>query len=134
MFPEWHHEIPESAYFKVPETLKTVRMYPISRFVYVLHWLATDYRGLMRSCKCHIQIVIRKMTNKGIALLCQHINDSLCDCYITKSTMLICYFEDVNWLNRPTIRAIVRIFRPVCKSKIASVATTIICLFETLHW
>ena len=41
MFPEWHHAVPESAYFKVPETLKTFRMYPISRFVYVLHWLAT---------------------------------------------------------------------------------------------
>ena len=27
-------------------------------------------------------------------------------------------FEDVNWLNRPTIRAVIRIFRPVCKSKI----------------
>ena len=23
MFPEWHHAVPESAYFKVPETLKT---------------------------------------------------------------------------------------------------------------
>ena len=42
MFPEWHHAVPESAYFKVPETLKTFRMYPISRLVYVeLHWLAT---------------------------------------------------------------------------------------------
>ncbi len=38
---EWHHAVPESAYFKVPEMLKTFRMYPISRFVYVLHWLAT---------------------------------------------------------------------------------------------
>ena len=41
MFPEWHHAVPKSAYFKVPETLKTFRMYPISRSVYVLHWLAT---------------------------------------------------------------------------------------------
>ena len=41
MFPEWHHAVPESAYFNVPETLKTFRMYSISRFVYVLHWLAT---------------------------------------------------------------------------------------------
>ena len=41
MFPEWHHAVPESAYFKVPETLKTFRMYPIFRFVYVLHWLLT---------------------------------------------------------------------------------------------
>ena len=41
MFPEWHHAVPESAYFKVPETLKTFRLYSISRFVYVLHWLAT---------------------------------------------------------------------------------------------
>ena len=32
--------VPESAYFKVPETLKTFRMYPISRFVYVLHCIA----------------------------------------------------------------------------------------------
>ena len=41
MFPEWHHAVPESAYLKVPETLKTFRMYPMSGFVYVLHWLAT---------------------------------------------------------------------------------------------
>ncbi len=41
MFPEWHHAVPESAYFNAPETLKTFRMYPISRFGYVLHWLAT---------------------------------------------------------------------------------------------
>ena len=41
MFPEWHHAVPELAYFKVPETLKTFRMYQISRSVYVLHWLAT---------------------------------------------------------------------------------------------
>ena len=41
MFPEWHHAVPESAYVNVSETLKTFRMYPISRFVYVLHWLAT---------------------------------------------------------------------------------------------
>ena len=41
MFPEWYHAVPESPYFKVPETLKTFRMYPTSRFVYVLHWLAT---------------------------------------------------------------------------------------------
>ena len=40
MFPEWHHAVLESAYFKVSETLKTFRMYPTSRFVYVLHWLA----------------------------------------------------------------------------------------------
>ena len=33
-------------------------------------------RGIMRLCKCQIQIAIRKMTNKGIAMLCQHINDS----------------------------------------------------------
>ncbi len=26
MFPEWHHAVPESAYFKLPETLKTFRM------------------------------------------------------------------------------------------------------------
>ena len=32
MFPEWHHAVPESAYFKVPETLKTFRMYSISRY------------------------------------------------------------------------------------------------------
>ena len=41
MFPEWHHAVPESAYFKVPETLKTFSMYSISRFVYVLDWLGT---------------------------------------------------------------------------------------------
>ena len=45
MFPEWHHAVPESAYFKVPETLKTFRMYPTSRFVYVLHWLAARLLG-----------------------------------------------------------------------------------------
>ena len=33
MSPECCHAVPESAYFKVPETLKTFRMYPISRFV-----------------------------------------------------------------------------------------------------
>ena len=32
MFPEWHHAVPESAYFKVPETLKTFRMYSTSRY------------------------------------------------------------------------------------------------------
>ena len=26
MFPEWHHAVPESAYLKVPETLKTRRV------------------------------------------------------------------------------------------------------------
>ena len=31
-FPEWHHAVPESAYFKVPETLKTFRMYSTSRY------------------------------------------------------------------------------------------------------
>ena len=41
MFPDWHHVVPESAFFKVPETLKTFRMYSTSRFVYVLHLLAT---------------------------------------------------------------------------------------------
>ena len=32
MFPEWHHAAPESAYFKVPETLKTFRMYSTSKY------------------------------------------------------------------------------------------------------
>ena len=32
MFPEWHHAVPESAYFKVQETLKTFRMYSTSRY------------------------------------------------------------------------------------------------------
>ena len=32
MFPEWHHAVPESAYFKVPETIKTFRMYSTSRY------------------------------------------------------------------------------------------------------
>ncbi len=27
MFPEWHHAVPESAYFKVPETIKTFRIH-----------------------------------------------------------------------------------------------------------
>ena len=26
MFPEWYHAVPESAYFKVPETLKTLAL------------------------------------------------------------------------------------------------------------
>ena len=48
MFPQWHHAVPESAYFKVPETLKTVRMYPTSRFVYVLYWLAIEFLYTLR--------------------------------------------------------------------------------------
>ena len=32
MFPEWYHAVPESAHFKVPETLKTFRMYSTSRY------------------------------------------------------------------------------------------------------
>ena len=32
MFPEWNHAVPESAYFNVPETLKTFRMYSTSRY------------------------------------------------------------------------------------------------------
>ena len=52
MFPEWHHAVPESAYFKVPETPKTFCMYPISRFVYVLHWLATRLLYLTRLSRC----------------------------------------------------------------------------------
>ena len=79
--------------------------------------------------KCHIQIVIRKMTNKGIAMLCQHIDDSLRDCFITKPTMLKCLKRVIGQIG--LLRAIVRIFSPVCKSKIASVGTTIICLFDT---
>ena len=34
----------------------------------------------------------RKMTNKRIIMLRQHIYDSLCDCNISISTMLICHF------------------------------------------
>ena len=52
MFPEWHHAVPESAYFKVPETLKTFHMYPISRFLYVLHWMATRL-----VCPVRIQVI-----------------------------------------------------------------------------
>ena len=44
MFPEWIHAVPESAYFKVPERLNTFHMYSLSRFVYVLHCLATRLR------------------------------------------------------------------------------------------
>ena len=29
---EWHHAVPKSAYFKVPETLKTFRMHSTSRY------------------------------------------------------------------------------------------------------
>ena len=47
MLPEWHHAVPQSAYFKVPETLKTFRMYTTSSFVYVLHWLATRLLSLL---------------------------------------------------------------------------------------
>ena len=46
IFPESHHAVPESAYFKVPEMLKIFCMYSISRFVYVLHWLATRLLSL----------------------------------------------------------------------------------------
>ena len=36
-----------------------------------------NYRGLvLLLSKCHIQIMIRKMTNKGITMLCQHIYNS----------------------------------------------------------
>ena len=28
MFPEWHYAVPESAYFKVPETLKNISYVP----------------------------------------------------------------------------------------------------------
>ena len=88
-------------------------------------------RGLMLLCKCQIQIVIRRMTNTRIAMICQHINDSLSDCYIIKPTMLICLKTSIGQIG--LLRAIVRIFRPVGKIKIASVDTTIICLFDTLH-
>ena len=56
MFPEWHHAVPESAYFKVPEMLKTFRMYPISKFVYVLHWLAT--RLQRRICNTDGKVIV----------------------------------------------------------------------------
>ena len=46
----------------------------------------------MLLCKCQIQIGIRNTTNKGIATLYQHINDSL----------LMFKLEDVHWPNRPT--------------------------------
>ncbi len=53
MFPDWHHAVPESAYFKVPEMLKTFRMCPTSRFVYVLHWLATRLlQRMVVHCGC----------------------------------------------------------------------------------
>ena len=54
MFPEWHHAVPESAYFIVPETLKTFRMYSISRFVYVLHWLATRLTVAAVTTSCQL--------------------------------------------------------------------------------
>ena len=68
-------------------------------------------RGLMLLCKCQIQIVIRKITNKGIAMICQHINDSLGDRYITKPTMLICLKTLIGQIG--LLRAMVRIYRPV---------------------
>ena len=64
MFPEWHHAVPESAYFKVPETLKTFRMYPISRFVYVLHWLATRLNTTAKFSSDPTISFLRKSTRK----------------------------------------------------------------------
>ena len=66
MFPEWHHAVPESAYFKVPETLKTFRMFSISRYAScatrLKHWeqlreirrqttkaLATSYKSYVNN-------------------------------------------------------------------------------------
>ena len=51
---------------------------------------------------------------------------------ITKPTMLICLKTLIGQIG--LLRAVVRIFSPVCKSKITSVGTTIICLLDTLHW
>ena len=55
MFPEWHQAVPESAYFKVPETLKTFRMYSISRYASCATRLVGDFlcarvRARVRAC------------------------------------------------------------------------------------
>ena len=68
MFPEWHHAVPESAYFKVPETLKTFPMYPISRFVYVLHWLATRLNITVANVMCVKDLVDNEVHPKMIVL------------------------------------------------------------------
>ena len=88
-------------------------------------------RGLMLLSR--IQIAIRKMTNKGIALSCQHINDSLCDCYITKSTMSICLKMLIGQIGLLYVQ-LSEYSDPFKKEKIASFATTIICLFDTTYW
>ena len=46
----------------------------------------------MLVCKCHIQIMIRKLTDKGITMLCQIFIMFVRSLYISKSTMLICCF------------------------------------------
>ena len=69
MFPEWQHAVPESAYFKVPETLKTFRMHPISRIVYVLHCLANRLVSLI------VQLIVmflrKSMGNDRRRNICQ---------------------------------------------------------------
>ena len=62
MFPEWHHAVPESAYFKVPETLKIFRMYSTSRYapcstrlyteiVDGAHSLAITLKSVLQVCR-----------------------------------------------------------------------------------
>ena len=70
MFPEWHHAVPESAYFKVPETLKTFRMYSTSRYapcatrlIPRLHgvgasmWNFSECRGIAEKCWKSLHII-----------------------------------------------------------------------------
>ena len=51
MFPDWHHAVPESAYFKVPETLKTFRIldYHVRLEMFCIGWEA-DYGGCANKC------------------------------------------------------------------------------------
>ena len=46
MFPEWHHAVPGSAYFKVPETLKTFRMYQDCAQMHLHLQMQNHYEGV----------------------------------------------------------------------------------------
>ena len=85
--------------------------------------------------------MIRKVTNKGITMLCQHIYNS-CTIAISANEqcwyvallheLIVCMKTLIDQMG--LLCAIVWIFRSVCKSKIASVVMTTIRSFDTLHW
>ena len=99
---------------------------------------------VMLSCKCHIQIMVRKMTSKGITMLCQYIIIIIVRLLyhqINNVDMLLRYMSWLSvwlWMNTLIVLmgplcAIVRIFKSVCKSTIASVVMTTTRSFDTLH-